>query len=139
MTNLEKIESDFIMSEGAELENVENWIERISKFSKVDMGGYVLMKDKDLEKKLSIKDKILLIVATRFLANKLQEELNKEPTISQFVNANEIANMLKVKATVISARLKDLKDERNIISKKAGIFSMAPYYLESFLSKLEGI
>ena len=135
MTDLQKIEKSFIIDGDAEMENIEGFIERISKFSKVDMAGHVVLPNE--LKRLSIKDKILLVIATRFLANRLQEKLKKEPTIAIEVDRNELAKMLGTKEDVISARLKDLKDERKILSKKAGVFTMAPYYLEPFLSKLE--
>ena len=135
MTNLENIEKKFIIEGDAEIENIEKSIERVSKFSNVDITGYVRL-DNNV-KKISIKDKILLIIATRYLANKLQEKLKKEPTISIEVDSNEISKMLGTKVNVISARLKDLKDERKILSKKAGVFTMATYSIESLLSKLE--
>ena len=45
--------------------------------------------------------------------------------------------MLGVKVDVIPVRLKDLKDEKKILSKKGGVFTMAPYYIKPPILKLE--
>ena len=57
MKNLEKLEKDFILDNDAELEDLESLIERILRFSKIDIAGHVVV-TKDLEKKLPIKEPI---------------------------------------------------------------------------------
>jgi len=131
---LEKLRKQFIIEEDIEHEDIKQLITRILKFCKIDRNGYVIIHNKNLR----IIDRILLILSARYLGNKLQQKLGKEITIHKEVTNKEIANMLKEKETVITARLKDLKDDAKVIPVRRGVYKVAPYIIDTFLSQLEG-
>ncbi|MEK6937181.1 MAG: phage head-tail connector protein [Nanoarchaeota archaeon] len=137
MINLQNLKNKFLIDEDAELENIEHLIDRFSEFVKVDLGGHVVFKDKNLRSNLTIPEKILVVIAARFLASKLQEKLKGEVTISPTVDAGEITKFINVQKTVVAARLKELKDERKILSPRTGVFSIAPYNIDSIIIRLE--
>ncbi len=134
---LENLERGFILDGDAEMENVERLIKRVSELAGVDKEGHVVIKDNTLSKRLREIDKILLALSVRFLASRLQEKLNRDVTISPMVTAEELSKYFGMKRDTATARLNDLKRERKIILKGKGKFSIAPYYIEVVLKKLE--
>lgn len=133
MTSLEELERQFILEEDMEHEDINNLISRMLKFCKIDKKGYVII----YNKKLIIRDKILLVLSARYLANKLQEKLGKEITIMASINAKELAKMLREKENAIRARFKDLKEEGKIVTLKRGVYKITPHSIEDFLKILE--
>jgi len=131
---LEDLEKQFILNEDMEHEDIKELISRILKFCKIDNNGFVMIHNA----RLTIPNKILLILSARYLANKLQQKLGKEIKISDYVSAKELSNMMKEKDTVIIARLKDLKDAKKIISQDRGVYKVASYAIKDFLTELEG-
>jgi len=133
LKKLQELEKGLIVQDNIEVEDYMDSIKRVSKYAKVDNFGYVDIDDK-ISKKLIIKDKIILILIVRYLANKLQEKLKREITISQETSPNEIARFSNSKKSVIMARAKELKDTRKIIvGKKKGQYSISPNYIRIFL------
>ena len=132
--DLEDLEKQFILNEDMEHEDIKTLISRILKFCKIDNNGFVIIH----KKQSRIPDRILLVLSARYLANKLQAKLGKEVSIKETINTKELANMLKEKDAVITARLKDLKDEKKIIPQDRGVYKVAPYAINDFLSQLEG-
>lgn len=139
MTNekseLEKIEGEFILSHDAEKEDYAKLIRRMMKYAKVDQEGYVIIDE--TAKDVPMKDKILLILTTRYLANKLQEKLGKENAIKGEMSADDLEHIMRAKKDVIQARIKELRDDNKVKSEKAGIYSIAPHYLKTFLDTLD--
>lgn len=131
---LEELETQFILEEDMEHEDIKSLITRMLKFCRIDKNGYVIIYDK----KLKIADKILLILSARYLANKLQQKLGKEITIKEEVGNKELAKMLREKNEVIAARLKDLKEDRKIVPLRRGLHKIASYEINEFLRTLEG-
>ncbi|HUS49381.1 MAG TPA: hypothetical protein VMZ91_04410 [Candidatus Paceibacterota bacterium] len=132
---LEDLEKQFILNEDMELEDIKGFVARILKFCKIDSKVFVIIQ----RSKLRIVDKLLLILSARYLANKLQQKLGKEPGIAEIVNIKDLASMMKEKETVIIARLKDLKDGKKVISQERGVYKVAPYAIKDFLTELEGV
>ena len=116
-----------------EHEDVGNLTNRILKFCKIDNKGFVIIEKMSLK----VADKILLVLSAKYLANRLQQKLNRKITISEISSAGEIAKILKEKETVIAARLNDLKGAKKIISPERGSFKVAPYEIEKFIGELE--
>jgi hypothetical protein len=131
--DLEDLEKQFILNEDMEHEDIKDLVKQILKFCKIDNKGFVIIQ----KFPLIIPQKLMLVLSARYLANKLQYSIGKESTISETSNAKELASMLKEKEAVISARLKDLKDAKKIISTDRGVFKIAPYAIKDFLAELE--
>ena len=131
--NLEDLEKKFILNEDMEHEDIGSLTNRILRFCKVDNKGFVIIEKMNLK----IADKVMLVLSARYLANRLQQKLGKEPTISEVSNAGEIAKILREKETIIAARLNDLKIAKKIISPKRGIFKVASYEVEKFIKGIE--
>lgn len=131
---LEDLEKEFILNEDMEYEDIKGLISRLLQFCKIDNKGFVVIQKSGL----IIPQKIMLVLSARYLANKLQEKLNRENKISEQVTAKEISLILKEKNPVIGARLKELKDEKKVLSPERGIYKIAPYAIKDFLKELEG-
>lgn len=130
----EDLEKEFILNEDLEHENIKDLVSRILKLCKIDTRGFV-----DIQKPgLTILQKIQLTLSARYLANKLQRKLGGESSIEEICKTKELASMLKEKETVVTARLKELKDARKVISPSRGVFKIAPYEIKGFLTELEG-
>ncbi|PIN77391.1 hypothetical protein COV15_02105 [Candidatus Woesearchaeota archaeon CG10_big_fil_rev_8_21_14_0_10_34_12] len=133
--NLEELEKRFIVDGDMEEEDIISLIERTLKFAKVDVSGYVsLLNPKDLK----IMEKIMIILISRHLANRLQIKRKKENPINSDVSIEELTNMLREKRNVILARIKDLRDSNLISSSSSGIYNAQPHAISSFLNKVEG-
>lgn len=137
MNSLEELRKNFIMDEDAEQLNVERLIERLSKFCKIDINGYLFVNDKSIIQKLTIKDKIMLALSARFLANKLQEKLGQTPTISAEVSSEELTKFFSDKKEVIQARAKELKDDGKILVKERGSYAIYPFQIDDFITLIE--
>lgn len=137
METLEDLRKKFIMDADAEQTNIEQLISRLSKFCKVDKNGYIFVDDKLLLQKLTIRDKIMLALSARYLANRLQEKLGLAPTISAEVSSDELTRFFSDKKDVIQARAKELKDDGKILSKDRGIYSVYPFQIEDFVASIE--
>jgi tryptophanyl-tRNA synthetase len=131
---LEELEKQFIFDKDMEHEDIKDLIGRILKMCKTDNSGFVIIRKSNL----TIAQKIMLVLSARYLANKLQQKLNKDISILEVCKTKELANMVKEEDAVITARLKELKDDRKIISPGRGEFKIAPYAIKDFLTELEG-
>jgi DNA-binding transcriptional ArsR family regulator len=130
---LEELEQQFISNNDIEREDVKRLIEDIMRYCKIDKNGFVIILNQDI----AISDKILLILSAKYLANKLQRILGKEPSISEKSDATELANMIRVKKPVVAARLKELKDRNQVISNEKGIYRILPHATKLVLNKLK--
>ena len=135
MTNLEELEKQFIINEDMEHEDIKISINRLLKFCKIDEKGFVIIQ----KSSLNMIQKIMLVLSARYLASNLQKKLGREKIISDEISANELTDMLREKNTVVIARLKDLKDTKKIISSKRGIYKVASYAIDDFLTELESV
>jgi len=134
--HLEELERSFIMDQSAEHNDLPGLIRQLQVFCKIDRNGHVLIEDN--AKKLAIRDRIMLVLSARHLASRLQEKLKKDITIPEEVHSSIIANILKENPAVVAARLKDLKDEHNVIAIKRGTYKIAPYKIQAFLAAVGG-
>ena len=122
---------DAVFYVGARLVIEKMWI---LEFCKIDNNGYVVIRRPGL----TMHQRILLVLSARYLANKLQQKLNRDSPIEESCTTMEIANMLKGKDTVVRVRLKELKDDKKVLSPTRGVFKIAPYEIEDFLTELVG-
>jgi len=133
--DLDDLEKQFILNEDMEHEDIKTLISRILNFCKIDNKGFVIIHDKQLK----MRDKIVLVLSARYLANRLQTKLGKEVNIQETINIKELTIMLNEKNGVITARLKELKDAKKIIQQDRGTYKVAPYAINDFLNQLEGV
>ncbi|MFH2020150.1 MAG: hypothetical protein ABIJ34_01985 [archaeon] len=134
--DLENLEKSFILDDDMEHENIKELIQKIQLYCRIDKNGFVVIDDK-VKTKLIIPDRVTLVMAARHLANRLQQKLGKEPTIKEDVPSQELADMLKEKRAVIDARLKDLKDKKEVLPVSRGVYKIAPYTIPPFLKRIE--
>jgi DNA-binding transcriptional ArsR family regulator len=132
--DFEELEKQFILTEDMEQEDLKNLIRRIQKLCKIDNNGYVIIRKTNL----SNVQQILLVLSARYLGNRLQLKLNRDITIFEICKIKELSEMLKVKDAVITARLKELKDKKKVISPDRGEFKIPPYEIKDLLEELEG-
>ena len=119
------------MDEDFEKVNIEELTKRLLKFCKLDKNGRIFITDKELIQKLTIKDKILITLSARYLANKLDS--NIQPAVS----SEEIARFFSDKKEVIYARAKELKDDGKISIKERGTYLIYPFQIDDFITYLE--
>lgn len=131
---LENLEKEFILNEDMEHDDIKDLISRILEFCKIDNNGFVVIRRPGL----TMQQRIMLLLSARYLANKLQQKLNRDSPINESCTTMEIANMLKEKDTVVRVRVKELKDAKKVLSPKRGVFKIAPFEIEDFLTDLEG-
>jgi len=131
--DLLELEKQFIIEEDLEIETIKQLIQRIIKFARIDKRGFVAIQVKDIP----IPQKLMLVFSSRFLANRLQQKIGKESFIKDELCVKELSDMLRVKEAVISARLKELKDDNKIIPTSKGCYKVNPSQIESFLKILE--
>ncbi len=137
--DLEQIEKQFIIGSDAENEDFINLMRRVINYAKVDKNGYVIINEV-INRKITLQDKILLILTVRYLASKLQEKLEKDITISAEVSAEELAKMAKSTKNVMFARVTELKTARKLISGNTkGSYVILDYHIKDFLNKLDNI
>ncbi|RLG44252.1 MAG: hypothetical protein DRN81_04920 [Thermoproteota archaeon] len=132
--DLEELEKEFIMSEDMEHDEIRELIGLVLGICKIDKKGYVVIRRTGL----TMQQRIMVVLTARYLANKLQQELERESPIDETCTTMEIANMLKEKDTVVRVRLKELKDDKKVLSPKRGVFRIAPYEIKEFLKELIG-
>ncbi|MFA6462012.1 MAG: hypothetical protein WCV90_07140 [Candidatus Woesearchaeota archaeon] len=132
---LEDLEKQFILDGDMENEDLKTLIEKLLFFCKIDKNGYVIV-DNGSTKKLTTPNGILLVLSARYLASKLQQKLGKESSIKEEVETQEIAQMLKEKPAIVTARLKDLKDQKLVVPVERGTFKIASYAIADLLNKL---
>ena len=133
---LKELEKNFILDEDAQKESIKELIRETLTFCKIDKGGYVVLENPS--RKFTIVNKIMLVLSARYLANRLQASLGNEPSIKESVNVQELSDVLKVKQAVIRARLKDLKDKKNVVPTSSGTYRVAAYAIGPFLKSVGG-
>ena len=133
--DLEDLEKQFILDADLEHEDIKSLTSRVLKLCKIDTKGFVMIQKSNL----TIPERILLALSARFLANKLQQKLGRESAIEETCTTKELADMLSEKGTVVTARLKELKDAKKVLSPSRGVFKVAPYEIRDILDELEGV
>ncbi len=86
---LEELKKKFILTDDLEKMSVESLIEKLLPFCQVEQSGFVVISE-IVRSKLTIREKILLTLVARFLANRLQEKSGTVTTISQIVTGDEL-------------------------------------------------
>src|SRR3989344_4927993 len=95
---LEKLEKEFILSEDMEHEDIKGLIQKILVLCKIDNKGFVVIN----KSQLRVKDKIMLVLSARHLANKLQQKLGRGELISEEVPIKDVASTIGTSSEINS-------------------------------------
>jgi hypothetical protein len=133
---LKNIEKDFILDEDMEHRNLKSLVTRTMKLCKTDKVGTVII-DANILLDMIIPQRIMCVLTARRLANQLQGKVGSEVTIMEDVGYKELACMIHENPAVVAARLKELKDKKQVLQISRGIYRIAPYAIESFLKQME--
>ena len=128
--DLKELKSQFIIDQGRfDEERIPLLIKRVLKFARVTSEGRVILQAKTSMNNIN---QIKLVLAARFLANKL------EPSIKPEVSIDEVVDFTGIEIRQVSARISSLTNvDRFVIKNKRGIFSVAPFFIESFLDEID--
>ncbi len=130
MENLEELKNKWIIDEKAfDEKKIAQYVKRLMKYCKITKTGEIDLTE--LGEKFSLKDKIKLTLVARFIANKLDKSIN--PSLS----AQELSYFFMVDKMQVSARLKEIKDEKLSIREKKGTYRVIPTKIEKILKELE--
>ena len=130
MDDLEELKNKWIIDEKSfDEKKIAQYVKRLMRYCKITKTGEVDLTG--LGDKFTLKDKIKLALVARFIASKLDE------SIKPFLSAREISNFFMVDKIQVSARLKEIKDEKLSIREKKGTYRVIPTKIEKILKELE--
>ena len=108
-------------------ERLEGQLEILVKHAEIDPSGRVLIKDR----KLIGKYKVLLILISRFIANKLKDDIPAEATL------DDVSESAYMERTIATARLNDAVANGNAIRLARGSFQIRPFKIDEILERVE--
>ena len=127
MESIDDLKNSFIINrEEYQKEKLPELVSKALKFCKVDSEGGIHITNFSL----TIRDKIVISLAARFLANQL------EPTINLSMTGEEVSTILDVDKAMAFARLKDLCDAKIVKRIEKGTYQIVPFCIESLLTEL---
>ena len=130
MDDLEELKNKWVIDEKAfDEKKIAQYVKRLMRYCKITKTGEVDLTE--LGDKFTLKAKIKLAQVERFIASKLDE------SIKPFLSAREISNFFMVDKMQVSARLKEIRDEKLSIREKKGIYRVIPTKIEKILKELE--
>lgn len=128
MSDLEELKGRFLVSDSLSESKMLALLKLAVDQCAVDKAGNVEVKNPSL----AAKDKVMLVLAARFLANKLDE------SISPDVTAEELARNTAIEKVQVRARASDLAKDRQIEVISRGVFRALLHKIEPFLRGLNG-
>lgn len=130
MENLDEIKNAFIVDQDVySKEKLPGLVKRTLVFCKVDKTGRVLFES--IANKLTNADKMRLVLLCRFLANKLNKNINAS------VAAKEISDFSGISKDVVFARAKELIDQNDAKSEGSGKYVLLSHRVDQILDGLE--
>lgn len=126
MDEYDNLKSEFIIEKDSfQKEQLANYIKQLLNYCKIDNEGNIYF----LKKDLTLLNKIMLTLASRFLGNKLN------PKISPIISIDDLSKVTGHESNVVAARMAEL----SLAIKKMGpgVYQIAPFYIPTFLEKLE--
>jgi hypothetical protein len=128
MSNLEELKSRFLVSDSLSEAKMLSLLQLAVDHCAVDLKGNVEIKDTAL----AAKDKLMLVLAARFIAHHLDE------SISADVTTDELARNTAIENVQVRARTSDLAKDRQIEVVNRGIYRALLHKIEPFLRGLNG-
>jgi hypothetical protein len=126
MDNLEELKSQFLVSSSLSEAKMLSLLRMAIEHCAVDQRGHVEIKTQGL----TSRDKIVLILAARYIAHHLDESIHAD------VTAEEIAKNALIAPDQVRARTSDLVRDKMIESSGRGVFRALAYKIEPFLNGL---
>ncbi|RLI82989.1 hypothetical protein DRP07_04215 [Archaeoglobales archaeon] len=128
--DIEELKNKWIIDEKVfDERKIAQYVNRLMKYCRITKAGEIDLTE--VGEKFTLKDKIKLALVARFIASKLEE------SISPSLSAQEISNFFVADKMQVSARLKEIKDERLSIREKKGTYRVIPTKIEKILKELE--
>ncbi len=125
---LEKIKEEFIVDETKyDIESVPEQVKTLLNYVKVGTGGKVF-----LAREVLPDIRLKLILASRFLANKLQDEIKPHLSIE------ELAQYSGLDKDQVRARMSTIVKEKFARREGRGVFVVLPFQIKKFITELEG-
>jgi hypothetical protein len=126
---MEELKKKAIVEEKLDEKRVVNYIERILPFCKISKDGLVILEVKGMTSLQQVK----LALVARFLANYLDNNIPPE------ISNRELSTSLNIPEDQISARLKDLREDKFATPVRKGVSQVNPLQIERFIVELESI
>jgi hypothetical protein len=126
---MEELKKKFIVEEKLDEKRIADYVKRILPFCKISKDGLVIIEIKGVTSLQQVK----LALVARFLANYMDN------TIPTEISNHELSTSLNIPEDQISARLKDLREDRFAIPVRKGVNQANPLQIERFIVELEGI
>jgi hypothetical protein len=126
VSNLEELKSRFLVTNSLSEAKMVSLLELAVDHCAVDANGNVEIKSPAL----SVKDKIMLVLAARFVAHHLDE------TVLAEVKVDELARNTSIACEQVRARASDLAKARQIEVVDRGVYRALLHKLEAFLKGL---
>lgn len=117
-----ELERKFISQDDLEKSELKASIERVMSLCEIDGTGMVRIKKTGL----TTSQQIALVLATRYLANRLHKKMGKESQIKDCANPEELAKITKLDKASVQARAKELKDNGIIQTPSQGVYQIIP-------------
>lgn len=129
MSSLEELKDKFLVSDSLSEQKMLGLLEVAINHCVVDPRGHVEIKTSGL----TVRDKIMLILAARFIAHHLDE------SIAMDVMGEEIAKNAFVAPEQVRARTSDLVKDKMIDSPSRGTYRALAHKIEPFLRNLSSV
>lgn len=136
MTSLDELEKKLIKSDNLELEELEHLISGVSQYCVLSSSGFPRI-EKVGKLELSDRDKIHLVLSARYLANKLQQVMKKEQTVSASMTNVELSEALRMRIKTVNARVSDLRKDGYVSDVGKATYSVLPHSIDSLIQKLD--
>ena len=125
---LEALKNKFIIGEGEyDTNKLKEHINALLSYTKLIEDGRVIFQRNDLD----TKDKIGLVLLSRFIGNKLNEKFES------ILSVDKISSYTKIEKGSIYARAKELKDEGYISIPERGKYQFNSYMIDQYLESIE--
>jgi len=121
--DFDELINKFIVKQEKEIEILKKIFSKIGSYARIYSDGEIEF----LRKKLTVKDKIFLVILTRYLAVKINQLKNEElvKNVSEITELNEIARTIGKTPKQVSARLSELEKEGFVRKIGKGKYTIA--------------
>ena len=126
MTSIEELKSKFLVSGNVSETQMHSLLQIAVNHCAVDPNGNVEIKNQ----KVTTKDKLMLVLAARFVAHALEGSIPAE------VSNEELARNARSEGKQVRARLSELVKDRQIEMVSRGTYRALLHRVEPFLSTL---
>jgi hypothetical protein len=126
---MNKIKSEFIVDQDSYNEtSIPEQVKTLLKFVRVGNEGKVFIQSRDL----SPDNRLKITLVARFLANKLQTDINSKLTVE------ELSEYVQLDKAQVRARMSTIVKEKFAVRAERGLFSVLPFQIKAFLEELDG-